>query len=445
MKRNRLLALTLAGALTLGLLAGCGQTGGQTGGSGAGSGGGDKGNTGGQPASGKVELTVVTSYGGDDGNRKNYENAVASYEAATGNKILDASGTSNEEWKAKVLTDFQTGTEPDVLFFFTNADAEPIIQAGKVVDVATIRAAYPDYADNMRDSMLAVASDGKNYAIPSSGFWENMFVNTKVLADCGVAVPGPDYTWDQFLTDCETIKAKGYAPIACSLFEVPHYWFEFCVMNNGTLENQLDLPADASDAAGQKWCAALNDMKDLYEKGYFPVNTLTATDAETVQLFGDGDAAFLIDGSWKVNYFVENYPDSLSDYAISYVPAKGERKASEAIGGISMGYFITKKAWDDPAKQAAAVDFVKHMTSDEVMSTFVTTEVTALKNGASPAGLNALQQAAADANANITGVIGAVQDTISSECKTDLFANVQNVVTGKMSAADAVNSAIALN
>ena len=444
MKKNRLLAMSLACALTLGLLAGCGGGGGgnQTGGSG--SGGGDKSNAGGQPASG-VELTVVTSYGGDDGNRKNYENAVASYEAATGNKILDASGTSNEEWKAKVLTDFQTGTEPDVLFFFTNADAEPIIQAGKVVDVPTIRAAYPDYADNMRDSMLAVASDGKNYAIPSSGFWENMFVNTKVLADCGVAVPGPDYTWDQFLTDCETIKTKGYTPIACSLFEVPHYWFEFCVMNNGTLANQLDLPASADDAAGQKWCAALNDMKDLYEKGYFPVNTLTATDAETVQLFGDGDAAFLIDGSWKVNYFVENYPDSLSDYAISYVPAKGERKASEAIGGISMGYFITKKAWDDPAKQAAAVDFVKHMTSDEVMSTFVTTEVTALKNGASPAGLNALQQAAADANANITGVIGAVQDTISSECKTDLFANVQNVVTGKMSAADAVNSAIALN
>ena len=444
MKKNRLLAMSLACALTLGLLAGCGGGGGgnQTGGSG--SGGGDKSNAGGQPASG-VELTVVTSYGGDDGNRKNYENAVASYEAATGNKILDASGTSNEEWKAKVLTDFQTGTEPDVLFFFTNADAEPIIQAGKVVDVPTIRAAYPDYADNMRDSMLAVASDGKNYAIPSSGFWENMFVNTKVLADCGVAVPGPDYTWDQFLTDCETIKTKGYTPIACSLFEVPHYWFEFCVMNNGTLANQLDLPASADDAAGQKWCAALNDMKDLYEKGYFPVNTLTATDAETVQLFGDGDAAFLIDGSWKVNYFVENYPDSLSDYAISYVPAKGERKASEAIGGISMGYFITKKAWDDPAKQAAAVDFVKHMTSDEVMSTFVTTEVTALKNGASPSGLNPLQQAAADANANITGVVGAVQDTISSECKTDLFANVQNVVTGKMSAADAVNSAIALN
>ena len=426
MKKNRLFALLLAAVMLLGLLASCGD----------------------KPSGGKassVSLNVVTSYGGDDGNRKNYEDAVKSYEEATGNKILDSSSSSNEEWKAKVLTDFETGTEPDVLFFFTNADAEPIIKAGKVVDIATIRAEYPDYGSNMRDSMLAAASDGKNYAIPSSGFWENMFVNTKVLADCGVAVPGPDYTWDQFLKDCQTIKDKGYTPIACSLFEVPHYWFEFCVMNSGTLANQLDIPASAEDAAGQKWCAALNDMKDLYEKGFFPVNTLTATDPETVQLFGDGEAAFLIDGSWKVTHFVDNYPENLENFAISYVPAKGERKASEAIGGISMGYFITKKAWDDPAKQAAAVDFVKHMTSDDVMSTFVTTEVTALKNGAAPSGLNPLQQAAADANANITGVVGAVQDTITGEAKADLFGNVQNVVTGAMTAEEAVNSAIALN
>ncbi len=442
MKRNKLLALLLSAVLLLSLLAGCGGK--PTGNPGPTKDPGPGTQETRKPAA-PVELNVVTSYGGDDGNRKNYENAVKAYEEATGNKILDASASSNEEWKAKVLTDFQTGTEPDVLFFFTNADAEPFVSAGKVVDIATIRASYPDYADNMRDSMLAVASDGKNYAVPSSGFWENMFVNTKVLSDCGVAVPGPDYTWDQFLTDCETIKAKGYAPIACSLFEVPHYWFEFCVMNNGTLANQLDIPASASDAAGQKWAAALNDIKDLYERGYFPVNTLTATDPETVQLFAEGEAAFLIDGSWKINYFVDNYGDQLSDYAISYVPAKGERKASEAIGGISMGYFITRKAWDDPAKRAAAVEFIMHMTSDEVMSSFVTTEVTALKNGASPSGLNPLQQSAADANGAITGVIGAVQDTISGEAKTDLFGNVQNVVTGAMTAEEAVASAIALN
>ena len=391
-----------------------------------------------------VTLNVVTSYGGDDGNRANFEAAVKAYEESTGNKVNDGSATSNEEWKAKVLTDFETGSEPDVLFFFTNADAEPFVSAGKVVSIDEIRNEYPDYATNMKSSMMAVASDGKQYSVPSSGYWENMFVNKAVLADCGVEVPGPDYTWDQFLADCETIKEAGITPIACSLFEVPHYWFEFLVMNNGTVENQLEVPASVDDAAGQKWVAALNDFKALYEAGYFPANTLTASDAETVELFNAGEAAFLIDGSWKVGYFTENAAD-LEDFAISYVPGKGERSASEAIGGISMGYFITRKAWDDESKREAAVEFVSQLTSDEVLSTFVTTEVTALVNGASPAGLNSLQQSAADANASITAISGAVQDTITGEAKADLFGNIQNVVTGKMSPEDAVASAISLN
>ncbi len=396
-------------------------------------------------AADNVTLNVVTSYGGDDGNRGNFEAAVAEYEANTGNKVNDGSATSNEEWKARVLTDFETGSEPDVLFFFTNADAEPFVSAGKVVSIDEIRAEYPDYATNMKDSMLAVASDGKNYAVPSYGYWENMFVNKSVLDACGIEVPGPDYTWEQFLADCQTILDNGYTPIACSLVEVPHYWFEFVVMNNGSLENHLDVPASMEDAAAAKWVAGLNDLKDLYERGFFPKNTLTATDAETVAMFGEGEAAFLIDGSWKVGYFVSNHEDTLEDYVVSYVPAKGDRKASEAIGGISMGYFITRKAWEDPAKREAAVEFVSYLTSDEVLSKFVTTEVTALVNGAKPEGLNIIQQSAADANAAITGIVGAVQDTITSEAKGDLFGNIQNVVTGKMTAEDAVASAIALN
>ena len=397
-----------------------------------------------------VTLNVVTSYGGDDGNRKNFEAAVAAYEEATGNKVNDGSATSNEEWKAKVLTDFETGSEPDVLFFFTNADAEPIISAGKVVSIEDIRAEYPEYAANMKDSMMAVASDGKQYAVPSSGFWENMFVNKAVLEACGLEVPGPDYTWDQFVADCQVILDNGYTPIACSLFEVPHYWFEFAVMNNGTLANHLEVPTVADgalvdDAVAQKWIAGLEDIKALYEAGFFPENTLTATDAETVALFGEGEAAFLIDGSWKCGYFSENHADTLEDYVICCVPGKGDRPATDAIGGISMGYFITTKAWEDPAKREAAVEFVSQLTSDEVMSTFVTTEVTALVNGAAPTGLNAIQQSAADCNANVTGVVGAVQDTITAEAKGDLFGNVQKVVTGQMTAAEAVESAMKLN
>lgn len=395
------------------------------------------------PEAKSVEITVVTSYGGDDGNRGNYEAALAGYEAATGNTVLDASATSNEEWKAKVMTDFETGTEPDVLFYFNGVDANTIVESGKVVSLDEIRAAYPDYAGNMKEDMLVASpADGKVYSVPSSGFWESLFVNKKVLEASDVAVPGPDYTWEQFLADCEKIKAAGFAPVGVSLQEVPHYWFEFATYNNGNTANHLDVPAAATDAAGEKWAKGFEDLKQLYDLGYLPANTLTATDSETVQMVADGQAAFLIDGSWKVGFFTENCADHLDDFVMCFVPGKGERKATDIIGGISMGYYITKKAWDDPDKRDAAVDFVMHMTSDEVLSTFVTTEVTALANGASPAGLNVIQQSAADMCGKVTSIVGAVQDSLSAEARGDLFANVKNIVTGKISAADAIASAL---
>ncbi len=397
-----------------------------------------------ESAAAPVEITVVTSYGGDDGNRGNYEAAVAGYEAETGNKVLDASATSNEEWKAKVMTDFETGTEPDVLFYFLGNDANNFVQANKVVSLDEIREAYPDYASNMKEDMLVPSpADNKVYAVPSSGFWESMFVNKKVIEAAGVQMPGPGYTWDQFLIDCQKIKDAGYTPIAVSLQEVPHYWFDFSVFNNGSIANHLELPASSTDAVGTKWAAGLEDIKTLYDKGFLPQNTLTALDSETAQLMLDGKAAFMIDGSWKVGFFVTNAADHLGDYALAYVPGKGDRKATDTLGGISMGYYITRKAWDDPAKREAAVKFVEYLTRDDVLSTFVTTEVTALKNGAAPSGLNELQQSAADMCGGVTGIVGPVQDLFNPEARTDLFANIKNVVAGNMTAAEAIDHAIA--
>ena len=277
-----------------------------------------------------------------------------------------------------------------------------------------------------------------------------MFVNKTVLDACGVAVPGPDYTWDQFLADCQTILDNGYTPIACSLVEVPHYWFEFAVMNNGSIDDQLAVPtldADGKlvdDAVSAKWIAALDDIKDLYERGFFPKNTLTAGDAETVALFGEDEAAFLIDGSWKVGYFTENHGDNLDGYAVSYVPAKGERKATEAIGGISMGYYITEKAWSDPEKRDAAVQFVEYMTTDDMVNKFAGGAPTALKSGLPEAAdTDSLHAAAVTMFNGKTGMASAVQDALNQTARGVLFASVKDVVTGTLAPEEAIETALA--
>lgn len=395
---------------------------------------------------GGIALTVVTSYGGDDGNRQNYETAYKAYEEASGNIIRDASGTSNEEWKAKIMADFETGAEPDVLFYFNGIDSNKLVQNDKVVSIDEIRETYPEYASNMKDELLGASPiNGNNYSVPVNGYWEGLFVNKKVLANAGVEVPGKDYTWEQFLTDCETIKSAGYTPIAVSLQEVPHYWFEFAVLNNGSLDTHTQVPETSSDTIGQSWANGLRDIRELYDLGYLPANTNTALDSETMQMMIEDKAAFAIDGSWKMGWFREHAPN-IDDFTVTYVPAKGERKATDIVGGLSMGYFITRKAWENPEKQKVAVDFVTAMTTDEVVSIFGPTGITALKDGTiSPTETDAIIDAALTMNRGATGITSATQDKLNQTARTQLFSDVKNVVAGTMTPEEAIDKALALN
>ena len=108
-----------------------------------------------------------------------------------------------------------------------------------------------------------------------------------------------------------------------------------------------------------------------------------------------------------------------------------------------MGYYITKKAWDDPAKQKACVQFVESMTTDQVVSKFGATAVTALKNGTTvPEGADSLTLAATKMVNGQTGISAAAQDNLGQQARTALFADIKNIVSGKQDPAKSVETAL---
>ena len=465
MKLKKLLAITLAAVMCLGLLSACGTTPPAE-------------NTPtpdvegtGTPApdAGPVTISVLTTYAGEDTNATNFQNGVADWEAATGNKVQDRSTTSDETFKSSVLADFEMGSEPDVLFFFNGKDSDPFVSADKVVSIDEIREVYPDYASNMKDDMLGASPyDGENYSVPVNGFWEGLFVNKTVLEAAGVEIPGPDTTWEQFLDDCQKIVDAGYTPIAASLGHIPHYWFEYCIYNHLTPASHNVLPTlptkdgdtwvfDTDNAQYQAWIAGLEDMKTLYEKGFFPANTLSATDDETFAMFTEGKAAFLIDGSWKVGG-IENAcgadadngiaadPELLANFTVAYLGGMENRNGGDIITGLSSGYYITRACWEDEAKREAAVSFISHMTSDEMVTKFAGATTTALKNGVDLTGieLSSLALAGMEMVKNATGAAtGAVQDQISDAARVPMFVpGAAEVVSGAVTAEAAVQASL---
>lgn len=385
-----------------------------------------------------VELDVMTSYGVSDGYQQAYQLAYERFERESGHTVIDSSESVSDAWKQKVLSGFQTGAEPDVLFYYTGVDADPLVAAERVVSLEEIRQLYPTYGKNMKEEMLPVSTyDGEAYALPVNGYWQGLFVNTKVLEAAGVDFPDENYTWTQFLEDCHKIQEAGYVPISAALGEKPHYWFEYLVFNRGNLENHLDLPTSSGDEATYKWALALDDLKGLYLAGYFPENTLDGTWEEITQLFLEDQAAFLLDGSWLVNWL--DYYVASNYIRVSYFPSSGSRSSTEVIGGISMGYYITRGAWEQPEIQEAAVDFITAMTTNSVVNQFGVSSLTALEKGGNlPTGISSLETSAVGMKESVTGLVEAVQDTLTLEQRMSLFSGIRSVLEESRTAYDVV-------
>lgn len=387
-----------------------------------------------------VSLNVTTTFAGTESNVQLYQDTIAAWAEETGNTVEDASATADEAFKARVIADFETGAEPDVLFYFNGNDSNPFVEAGKVVSIDEIREVYPDYASNMKDDMIPAApADGVKYAVPFYGYWEGMYVNKTVLEAAGVEVPTAETTWDAWMEDCQKIKDAGFTPIATSLAKEPHYWFEFAIYNHTTPATHATVPAALDDAAGTAWQAGLADIKALYEKGFLSENTSTATADEVFQSFLEGKSAFYVDGSWKMGGIKEG-TDNIDNFTVTYIPGAGDRKTTDIIGGLSSGWYISRKCWDDEAKRDAAVSLVSKFIADESVSQFAGTATTALKNGVTidESALTSLEKDALVMLKGATGISGAAQDLVTADERAPIFDNMAQIVEGQTEIADAL-------
>lgn len=303
-----------------------------------------------------VTLKTVSMFGGTDPNAIVYQAINKAFMEQHPNVTLeDDSQVSNEEWKSRIAADFSVGNEPDVLQFFVDATANDIISTDKLVPYDEIVKEYPEYAgDTLPDALDKVKNaDGVKRAVPTTGYWEGLFCNKDVFEQNGVELPTD---WDSFTKAIETFKSKDIIPIACSLNEVPHYWVEFCMLYTAGQDEYVSMP----DKAPESWIKGIEVIKTLKEMGAFPEDTDTIDNSSAEQLFNSKKAAMQLDGNWRMNGIDDK--DNVVVVPFPGVPDQAKDVAGYMVSGLSSGFYITRKAWDDPDKRDAAVKFVMAQT-----------------------------------------------------------------------------------
>ncbi len=357
-----------------------------------------------------VTLRTVSCFAGEDAAAIAYVELLKAYEEQTGDTVEDASATSDESWKARVLSDFAVGNEPDVLFFFAcSADSAPILR--RTVPIAEINAAYPEL--RLAESEVLREPDGEIYAIPARPYYEGLFVNTDLFER--YRLPLPD-TWAHLEEAVAGFRAAGIVPIAVSLSDIPHYLAECAVLSCATPEEYAARPARFEDVP-QSWLDGMARIRRLYELGAFPEDVLNTSEDAASQLFRDKRAAMQFDGSWFANTLPESAMDTT---AVLPVPSGG----GAVIGGVSMGFYLTRRAWDDPTRRDAAVGLLAWLTAPEHVARLGTEQI----SGALAASVEAMLSGA-------SAMLGPMQDDMNKDAREEwLLGCVPAVADGRMTA-----------
>lgn len=387
-----------------------------------------------------VTLHTVSMFGEGDSAASAYEDLLQSFQSLHPDlAVEDASEMSSEQWKKGVLESFaQEDTTPDVLFFFTGADVRSLILDGQLVSVEEIQQTYPDYSTDIRESTMTFMRefDGEHYAVPVKGFWEGLFCNKDLFDQYGAPLPDD---WESFQKAIAIFSENGVIPIAASLNEVPHYWIEHLILSEGgSIEHSLN----PKGYIPQSWVKGVDWFRTLYEMSAFPPDTLTADNASETALFLEKKAAMTLDGSWLVQSISD--PEHTVVKAFPAAPG-GKMQSGDIISGFSSGFYITRKAWEDPQKRDAAVTFVSYMTSAESMQALCAM-------GGAPAmdipqaGANSmLQESANILQQNAANACMPIDSKLYKDAWQSLVSGVAEVANGKSTAYDVVDRMSQLN
>ncbi len=303
-----------------------------------------------------VIIKTVSTFAGTDAAASDYVALLNEWEKQTGNRVEDASATVDEAWKTGVLTDFAAGNEADVFFFFAKtADSAPILS--KVVPINEINAAYPNL--HLKENPISAEADGVIYSIPVRPFWEGLFVNTDLFAQHGLDLPTD---WERLEKAIIKFNEVGIIPLSVSFADVPHYIVEFVIIASGSPDEHQARPKTVDEVPGS-WKAGMELLHKLYTLGAFSKDAGATTNEVTGQLFRDKRAAMQLDGSWFANGIPEGSWDTT---IIMPFPAYSEKADPKAfLGGVSMGFYLSRNAWENPKKRDAAVSLLAFLTSED--------------------------------------------------------------------------------
>lgn len=319
---KRLAATLLAGVMCASMLGGCGSKAAAS-----------KSSSGGGKDSSKV---TIWYYWETKSHQKGLNHIIDEYNASHKNVKVSAKYVPFADFKKQLSIGASAQELPDMVIQ-DNPDTASYAAMGIYADL-TDKFDVSNYYKGPVDSCKL---NGKLYGVPFGSNNLLLFYNKDMIEKAGVSIPK---TWDELRTTAKQLtqgKVYGFAHCALQNEEGTFNFLPF-VWSTGATSYQMD-------SAGA--IKAMNFEKSLVDDGSFPKEAINWTQDDTMNQFGAGNLAMMINGTWNVATLRDTYPNLKFDVA----PIPIDKKNVSALGGEN--YSVIKGGNED-----GAIDFIKYAT-----------------------------------------------------------------------------------
>lgn len=253
-----------------------------------------------------------------------------------------------------------TNSLPDVMSINAGAFGANLLETGMIIDLSET-----DGAKNMVESLKPVfSSNGKLFGIAGGLSSTLIYYNKEIFAEVGVEELPTN--WDEFLELCEKIKSAGYAPLATA-------------MGDGSVSNTFWSTGNAIEVASKNpdYVQQINDgsfnfdtpeqaaiferVKELNDKDYFALGSVSAMYTSLVDTFVQKKAAMCFHGIWMAGTFM----DSPFEVGMMIPPLNKAGQEQAVVLGTETGFAVA----EGPHKEEA-IKYVNYITNEEGFYTY---------------------------------------------------------------------------
>jgi raffinose/stachyose/melibiose transport system substrate-binding protein len=324
-------------------------------------------------AAGEIGGTLTFWYSNNEANQNDpgviwWRDTLRLFQEKYPNVRLEISNTPDgNQYLTKLTTEIVAGNVPDVFWAWPSGRLEPFVNGKRIRPLNSFLDARPELKKTISPLALeGTTFNGNVYAVPIDQSGELVFYNKKIFADNGLSVPA---SYDQFMSICATLKAKGITPVVMGNLDVwpgaIPYMMLFNRMQGNVLYEQVILGKQAKfdDPA---FAETGNKLKEMINAGVFNASANALKYDEAQVEYTSGRAAMVFDGIWALTGFLDKLGNNVGAFNFPMLPG-GKGSANDYLINYGTVFCISSATRNLPAAEA----LVEFILSPERQAAFV--------------------------------------------------------------------------